>query len=115
MTDPPQIERDMAHAVHLATAYWTFLYLPIFFLTGLLRLLPDAPERPFYRHHVAQATRLHLAFAIVSVVTCGVGFVVLSIPVYLASLRAAEAARRGEWYLAPLVGKLGAKEPPGVG
>lgn len=113
MTALDPIDRQMGASVHRGAAYGTIVYLGGMLLLSLLRFLPGAPDRPFSRYHLAQATLLHLAFTLVSVATCGLGFVVLAVPVHLASLRAAEAAAKGEWHVVPVVGRLW-RRPEGV-
>jgi hypothetical protein len=94
----PAIERDMAASMHHTLAFGSFVVLPMYWAFAALGLLPDAPKRPFLRHHLHQASLLHLMYLGVSLVTCGLGFVLLALPVYLTSMRAHDAARRGEWY-----------------
>lgn len=98
------VDRKMAVTLQLGAAVGTLPALLFFGLLLLLGRLPGAPARPFTHHHFKQALRLHLTFWLVSLLSCGLGFVLLAIPVLLLSLKAARAAEAGEWFQMPWVG-----------
>ena len=102
---PTELERGTASSIHLALTWGTFVVLPLLVGVHLVTSAMGTPS-PFVRHHTKQAALVHGAFGLVSVATCGLGFFVLAIPVWLWTWRAAEEARRGEWSVAPWIGGL---------
>ncbi len=60
---------------------------------------------PFVRFHVMQSLWFNLLFIGVSLLTCGVGFLVLAAPFLIYTWRAAGEARQGRWYALPIVGQ----------
>ena len=105
-TEVPTLERELAWNLHTAMSEISFLALPLYLGSSLLGLLPGAPARPFSRYHLAQATLFHTSYFLISILTCGIGLLVLAFPVRNASRAAAEAARRGEWRRMPVTGGL---------
>ncbi|HNC95987.1 MAG TPA: hypothetical protein PKW90_07675, partial [Myxococcota bacterium] len=63
-----------------------------------------SPARPFVQFHYSQALRLHGSFWGISLLSCGIGLLILAVPVLWMSLRAADAAGAGEWFRMPYVG-----------
>ena len=100
-----ELERGTAASIHHALTWGTFLVLPLLVGVHLAASAMGTPS-PFVRHHTKQAALVHGAFALVSVATCGLGFLVLAIPVWMWTWRASEEARRGEWSVAPVIGWL---------
>ena len=100
-----ELERATAAALHRALTYGTFLVLPLFVGVHLAASVMGTPSA-FVRHHTKQAALVHGAFGLVSIATLGLGFLVLAIPVWIWTRRAAEEARRGEWTVAPVIGWL---------
>jgi len=104
---PTQDERVMAAIGHGATFFEGGLIAP------LVLYFVKKDESEFVAFHSLQSMLFGLAFFVLSIVTCGVGAVVLVIPYVIFEIIATMKAYEGEWYELPIVGRYAREKHPG--
>jgi hypothetical protein len=70
-------------------------------------------EDDFAAFHALQSLYFGLAFLLITLVTCGIGGLLLAIPYFVFEGIAALRAYEGQWYELPLVGKWARDRHPG--
>lgn len=68
---------------------------------------------PFIAFHALQSFYFGLVFLVVTLVTCGVGGLLLIVPYFVFELIALREANAGRWYRLPLVGGWAWEKHPG--
>lgn len=104
---PTQDERVMAAIGHGATFFEGGLLAP------LVLYLVKKDESEFVAFHSLQSMLFGLLFFGLSIVTCGIGAVLLVIPYAVFEIIATMKAYEGEWYELPIVGRYAREKHPG--
>lgn len=107
VTEPSQDDRVLAAVSHGLSFVEGGIVGPL--VVYLLK--KDSSE--FVAFHALQSLYLGVAFLVLSVVTCGIGAVVLVWPYLIFSAIAAFKSYEGEWYELPLVGRYARERHPG--
>jgi uncharacterized protein len=63
----------------------------------------------FIAFHALQSAYFGIGFLIISLVTCGIGAILLLIPYFVYEILATIKAKDGEWYHLPIVGSMAMK------
>ena len=84
-------------------------------LGPLVLYLVKKDESEFVAFHALQSVYFGLAFLVISLVTCGVGAIVLAIPYMVFEVIATLRAYEGQWYELPVVGRYAREKHPGDG
>ena len=105
MNEPSEMDRHLAAAFLRGLVAGSFFVLPFLLALQLIGPAFGRPMPAYVRFHVTQWTALHAAFGFISIATCGVGFVVLAFPVWWWTWSAADVVARGEYAVAPIVGR----------
>lgn len=106
-SDPNQEERTLAAIAHGLTFFEGGLLGP------LVLYLVKKDESEFIAFHALQSLYFGLAFLILSIVTCGIGAILLGIPYLVFEVIATMKAYEGEWYELPVVGRYARERHPG--
>lgn len=104
---PNQEERTLAAIAHGLTFFEGGLVGP------LILYLVKKDESEFIAFHALQSLYFGLAFFVLSVVTCGIGAILLGIPYLVFEVIATIKAYEGEWYELPVVGRYARERHPG--
>jgi len=109
MTDvmPTSDEKTMAAISHGLTFFEGGMLGP------LVLYFVKKDESEFVAFHALQSLYFGLAFFVLSIVTCGLGALLLVIPYAVFEAIATMKAYEGEWYELPVVGKYARDKHPG--
>lgn len=107
-TTPSDDERMLAAVGHGLTFFEGGLIGP------LVLYFVKRSESDFVAFHCLQSVLFGLLFFVVSILTCGIGAVVLVIPYVVFEIIATIKAYEGEWYELPIVGRYAREQHPGV-
>ena len=102
-----QEERTLAAIAHGLTFFEGGLVGP------LILYLVKKDESDFIAFHALQSLYFGLAFVVLSVVTCGIGAILLGIPYLVFEVIATIKSYEGEWYELPVVGRYARERHPG--
>lgn len=105
---PTEDERILAAIGHGATFFEGGLLAP------LVLYFVKKDESEFVAFHSLQSMLFGLAFFSISIVTCGIGAVLLVIPYVVFEIIATLKAYEGEWYELPIVGRYAREKHPGA-
>lgn len=99
-------------------ASWAMLAHALTFIEGgligpLIVYLVKKDTSPFVAFHALQSFYFGLLFFLISLVTCGVGALVLVIPYFIYEFIALREANEGRWYHLPIVGSWAWAKHPG--
>lgn len=97
---PNQDDKTMGMLAHLGAALGWLISLP--FLAPLVLLLTKGKMSPFVRFHAAESLNLLITGTIVSLVTCGIGFLIVFPVTVIFNIIAAIKANEGELYRYPI-------------
>lgn len=106
-SEPSDDERTLAAVAHGLTFFEGGLFGP------LLLYFLKKDESEFVAFHALQSLYFGLAFFVITVVTCGLGAIVLGIPYLVFEAIAAVRAYEGKWYELPVVGRYAREKHPG--
>ena len=99
-------------------ATWAMLAHALTFVEGgiigpLVVYLVKKDVSPFVAFHALQSFYFGLLFFVISLITCGVGAILLIIPYFIYEFIALREANEGRWYRLPLVGSWAWAKHPG--
>ena len=103
-----QDEKMMAAVAHGLTFFEGGLF------GTLILYFVKKDESDFVAFHALQSLYFGLAFFGITLVTCGLGAVLLVIPYMVFEGIATLKAYEGEWYELPIVGRMAREKHPGV-
>ena len=104
---PTQDERMIAAVSHGMTFFEGGIFGP------LIIYLIKKDSSPFIAFHSLQSLYFGIAFLVISLVTCGLGAVVLVWPYLIFEAIATYKAYEGEWYELPIFGRMARERHPG--
>ena len=105
--EPTNDDKWMAALAHGLTFFEGGLFGP------LIVYFVKKDQSEFVAFHALQSLYFGLAFFVISLLTCGVGAVLLVIPYAVFELIATMKAYEGEWYELPIVGRYAREKHPG--
>ena len=99
-------------------ASWAMLAHALTFIEGgvvgpLIVYLVKKDVSPFVAFHALQSFYFGLLFFLISLVTCGIGAILLIIPYFIYEFIALREANDGRWYRLPIVGSWAWAKHPG--